>query len=124
VIGHKVTQEGRPPCHPHPTVGGYQVLQQEGHARKGSRGHFAGGRGARLFIHRRDHRVKGGIQTLDPLDGRVHELDRLDLPPPHQLGLGGGIEEGDVIQFRHGSPPFPDRLNTLISLLPLFSAHS
>ena len=46
---------------------------------------------------RRDHGVQHRVQRLDPLDGRRDQLGRADLAGADQLGLGGGVEQRQVL---------------------------
>ena len=59
--------------------------------------HGASGRRARLLEERDDHRVELRVQALDPRDGRVDERRRGGVAPAHELGLRGGVEEGDFV---------------------------
>ena len=73
-----------------------QVLDQVRHPGEGPCGS-----GPRLLGRpledRRDHGVQHRVQRLDPLDGRRDQLGRADLAGADQFGLGGRVEQREVL---------------------------
>src|SRR5690606_4734314 len=43
-----------------------------------------------------DDRVELRVQALDAFDGGVDQLEGTGLATPHELGLRGGVEDGEV----------------------------
>ena len=56
-----------------------------------------------------DHGVELGVELLDAGDGRVHELGRRHVALAYQLGLRGGVEEGEVV----GHAPYANAMGCL-----------
>ena len=71
----------------HAGVSGADVLEQEGHAGKGSAriDGCAAGAVASHLKHRRDHRIEVGVRALDRVNYRVHQFQRADLAVLDQL---------------------------------------
>ncbi len=86
-------------------AGGDQVLQEKGHAPKRSGNELRRGLCPRALEERDDHGVEFGVDLLDASDGGLDELESRDVARTHELGLGGGIEIGEVDRHDESSRP-------------------
>ena len=95
--GYVVTQKRARLRKAHPGVLGEEVLEQKRHPGERPGRYLAHRRGPRLRIHRRDDGVQRRIQPLDPFDGRLDQLARLDGPLAHQRRLRGRVQVSNVV---------------------------
>ena len=89
--GGRIREEARAACHPDPGERSRQILQQEGYAGEGTVGQPVGERPAAEVVELHDHGVDARIARLDPLDGGLEQLGRLDLAAPHQVRQADGV---------------------------------
>src|SRR5207244_1545499 len=68
-----------------------QVLAQHRHTGERAGGTSSGGR-YRALVRGGDHGVETGIQRLDSLDRRLHELSRADIARGDERSLRSGVE--------------------------------
>ena len=93
-----------------PAEGRPEVLEEEWNTRERPVRQRFRGFSAGSIEEPGDHRVQGGVDRLDPGDGRLDELDGRDLLATDEPGLVEGVEpgeRGDVgpRETAHGPPP-------------------
>ena len=72
-------------------------LSRSGTPRNGPSGSVPRCLAARRVEPAVDDGVELGIDALDPLDRRLHELEGLHVAAPHEVGLVGRVEGGQVV---------------------------
>ena len=78
-------------------VAGKQIFDQERHAAKRTVGQRSSGGVTRVVEPADHHRIEGGIDALDPLDGRFEQFERRHLTVAHQGGLVDRIHPAGLI---------------------------
>ena len=97
LIGHIILQEGRAFREANARVFRDEILEQERNALERAGRDFPFRCRASQIVHRGDDRVEPGVQAFHAINGRVHKVAGFDLLTANQLGLGRGIQEGEII---------------------------
>ncbi len=105
LIGYVVAQKSGPLGEADSSAFCQEILEQKWYSCKGPVRHWTRCLFAGVIVHRCDNRVENWVYTLDTLDGRLHNLDWLDLLFANQLGQCSSIRRLKVFRFPHGPTP-------------------